>query len=83
MKHCIVGFLILNSVLRTHMTQYKRGIGFLMTSFLFCFTDLDHSRGTRSESRHFLLALVLKLVLEYFSVASDTERSTALVTYKP
>lgn len=38
-------------------------------------TDLDHSRETGSESSLFLLALVLKLVKEYFSIASATECS--------
>lgn len=51
--------------------------GFLTAPSLLFFTDLDHSKGARSESRHFLLAWVL----ESFSIVCDTERLTALVTY--
>lgn len=44
-------------------------------SRLLLFSDLDHSEGAGSEGWHFLLALVLKLVLACFSVAS-LENST-------
>lgn len=46
-------------------------------SRLLLFSDLDHSEGAGSESWHFLLALVLKLVLACFSNSFIRKNDTA------